>query len=458
METLQSYNYDVNPIVCNYFKTSCKQLEVLLSSALSALNSKRSSSVYKFYAPELEIQAIAKGHTIINFITKLNINVNNILDILKNVDDEFEFYQTIGENIYIFIKYTILTTKQYFITTNKLIIPIELCNIMQFKMIHSSANEMNFKTKKTRILFHGSGFENWYNILRTGLKIPIGEQHNLLVNGNAYGSGIYLSDSPTFSLSYCNSRIDPNTHHILAICEVIENAAISKSSNIFLVTEENNILIRYILYFDNKTMVNSLFNKELSHLIENLYKKKTENLKKNKRLLIELSKIQAENELHILVTPVFNNVDIIASLIIEFTDFGNYDTKLIHQIHDYKIKTVKIELIFGSNFPFSPPLMRLVYPRLLYQPLNFKLYKEIEFIDNGGGICTSLFKTGEWIPSYPLLNLIIYLQNLILSTNGFELDPETWNIPYTIQEALINFNTIIGTFDIGEAIDLLDSK
>ena len=53
--------------------------------------------------------------------------------------------------------------------------------------------------KKTTLLFHGSRTENWYSIIKTGLKInPI----NAAITGKMYGYGIYFAPSMTKSAGY----------------------------------------------------------------------------------------------------------------------------------------------------------------------------------------------------------------------------------------------------------------
>lgn len=57
--------------------------------------------------------------------------------------------------------------------------------------------------KTTELLWHGSRNENWFNILKTGLKI---RPSNVVINGAMYGNGIYSANVARKSLGYSSFR------------------------------------------------------------------------------------------------------------------------------------------------------------------------------------------------------------------------------------------------------------
>ena len=288
-----TYAFDGKPVITEFYTSSPHQFEMLLDCAIAAATCSRSKLVYRQWPPELEKIATAFGESVDTYITKMSIDISKILHILSKTKCEGEFCHIVGENVYIFIKYTLLTTKQYFATTNKLFPAIKGFGILkQYRMIHNAASESKFNGVATRFLFHGSGYENWYNILREGLKCTTGENAKLLVNANAYGAGIYLSDSPTFSLGYTRSHSGKNEVFILAVCEVKSDAVAVKSTNIFLTTDESAILIRYIIYFDKAMSTNPEFTKEMGLLIQRLNTNNMENTNRHKRLSGELARIE----------------------------------------------------------------------------------------------------------------------------------------------------------------------
>jgi len=60
---------------------------------------------------------------------------------------------------------------------------------------HDPSKENVFQTRKrqkgSKFLFHGSALENWYSILRNGLR-NLSNSH-MMTAGAAYGQGIYAS-------------------------------------------------------------------------------------------------------------------------------------------------------------------------------------------------------------------------------------------------------------------------
>ncbi|CAF3865653.1 unnamed protein product [Rotaria magnacalcarata] len=132
---------------------------------------------------------------------------------------------------------------------------------------------VNFKKlraeKGSIFAFHGSPQENWHSILRSGLQIGKG---GYLINGAAYGAGIYASPSFQFSTLYTRvSRFyGPSTqfHHdtdstaeipplkkrrwsCIALCEIINSPDVYKkhTNDIWTIQDPNLICTRFIFFF-----------------------------------------------------------------------------------------------------------------------------------------------------------------------------------------------------------------
>jgi hypothetical protein len=137
--------------------------------------------------------------------------------------------------------------------------------LIQSSQKHAAAFEKNREGKKVVYAFHGSNAENWHSILRNGLVNASGTA--LMVNGAAYGSGIYMSPDLSTSLSYMRPlaadptaqdcvtdppandiSISPTNFLCVAICEVIEEE-IKKSGSIWVQPREDHLMTRYILVF-----------------------------------------------------------------------------------------------------------------------------------------------------------------------------------------------------------------
>eukprot|EP00190_Bangiopsis_sp_CCMP1999_P003053 CAMPEP_0198731652 /NCGR_PEP_ID=MMETSP1475-20131203/31215_1 /TAXON_ID= ORGANISM="Unidentified sp., Strain CCMP1999" /NCGR_SAMPLE_ID=MMETSP1475 /ASSEMBLY_ACC=CAM_ASM_001111 /LENGTH=303 /DNA_ID=CAMNT_0044494643 /DNA_START=190 /DNA_END=1101 /DNA_ORIENTATION=- len=84
----------------------------------------------------------------------------------------------------------------------------------------------------TKIAYHGSSHDNWYSIIRNGLKLSADKCE--ISNGRAYGDGIYLSSDfcvarafATVGSGWANSERG-GTFSCVAICEYVDHPSISR--------------------------------------------------------------------------------------------------------------------------------------------------------------------------------------------------------------------------------------
>lgn len=109
--------------------------------------------------------------------------------------------------------------------------------------------------------FHGSSMENWYSILRNGLRNL--SNSGLMTAGAAYGAGIYASENYGTSYGYTakyaqgqktwkNCIDNIKNSFVIGIVEIINKQQYQKSGkNIMVVPEEDDIIIRYLLVLKN---------------------------------------------------------------------------------------------------------------------------------------------------------------------------------------------------------------
>ena len=146
--------------------------------------------------------------------------------------------------------------------------------------------------------FHGSSFDNWHSILRTGLRNFSNTAH--MVNGAAYGSGVYFS--PMLSVA---SRYSPPTDKIwglsellskqdkcLAICEIINRyQALTHSlslsliilssptdikkgaGGIYVMTNEEYIVPRFLVISPSTDCVPNSLELDYDHILTALKRK-----------------------------------------------------------------------------------------------------------------------------------------------------------------------------------------
>lgn len=107
----------------------------------------------------------------------------------------------------------------------------------------------------------------------------------------------------------------------------------------------------------------------------------------------------------------------------------------------------------GQDFPFSPPFIRLIKPRLL------------RFIDGGGGhitaggsVCMDLLTASGWNPAYTIESVLLQVKMALLNPDPkpARLDPRNWMKEYEAGEARDAFIRVANQHGI--TFNLLDSK
>lgn len=90
---------------------------------------------------------------------------------------------------------------------------------------------------------------------------------------------------------------------------------------------------------------------------------------------------------------------------------------------------VDLELVFGFDFPASPPFVRVVSPRFAFHTGHVTV---------GGSICMELLTTSGWDPSFTIEATLIMVRDTMLS-GGARLDPLRATFSYGESEARAAF-------------------
>lgn len=72
------------------------------------------------------------------------------------------------------------------------------------------------------------------------------------------------------------------------------------------------------------------------------------------------------------------------------------ESELANDMHEQNIPYILLHLIFPENFPFTPPFMRVVEPRI-----------EKGFVMDGGAICMELLTPRGWASAYTVEAIIM---------------------------------------------------
>lgn len=107
-------------------------------------------------------------------------------------------------------------------------------------------------------------------------------------------------------------------------------------------------------------------------------------------------------------------------------DFQKYATRYSQR------PEIVFELRFDSQFPFSPPFLRVVRPRFQFRTGHITI---------GGSICMESLTTSGWIPVRTVES--IFVEILFNMTEGeARLDPVSSNVEYSLAEAQEAFNRV----------------
>jgi hypothetical protein len=171
---------------------------------------------------------------------------------------------------------------KYIITTNRLsFIRLEAADrvralpeeILQY-LVTNHSTETHFQSQKALegsfFAFHGSAPENWYSIVRNGIR-NLSHTH-MMTAGAAAGAGVYAAALMSTSLKYCKSkgvRHSAWRHSILSgyfvmgIIEVIRRDN-DRGGGVYVIADDRQLLLRYLLLiptslgFDTNIVASSL--------------------------------------------------------------------------------------------------------------------------------------------------------------------------------------------------------
>ncbi len=445
-------------------------LEFIINTAYWSITSNRRDIIYDPKPIYLEKLAKTSNNTLWNLLDDFQTNfpLSKINKILLKYDTDLELFNVIGEVGYAFIKFT-LKSNNTIIFNGNLINSSDITsvlngggyseqmiegfidqlgdkclNLTQFSVQHPQQLETKFKkAKETCYLYHGSKQENWYSIMRNGLKI--GSANKLQVNGAAYGNGIYLSDTINLSIGYSNSQ-----NIIVGVCQVMETAKKwYKNTNIFVVPEENLVMLKYLLVFPPVNTVTKESNMSVvqSVLMNVLNKKFVDNIQheqnakqtqittlRSKRLMKEYKGLISKNESELGFRVELNNEDNLDlwNIYIKSSGFeGNLNIQ--KDMEKYGIKEVELEFRFNENYPVQPPFVRIVAPRFIYRTGHITL---------GGSICMELLTNQGWDMTTSVSTVITYIKSAIMDGEG-QIDPSNYKQTYTMTEAVDAYNRML---------------
>ncbi|ARF10022.1 ubiquitin-conjugating enzyme E2 [Indivirus ILV1] len=413
----------------------------LLESAIDAISCPRKYDIFEPFpthflkyqdTTEIERGKLSKLSGIYNDYNKnftkidetiKNFTPNSLIKILTVQKTDTDLANVLGKDLYILIRFILMSCKVT-IQKDDHMLKIKGNGYKIYKIIHPSDKEDEFKllaskdTAGTQYLFHGSNWANWYSITRNGLKNCSGTK--LMTAGAAHGAGIYLSDNIQVSYGYGAS----GHKSVVGVFEIINKDKYLKTPQIYVCDNDKALIQRYLLIMTNHSSlpeINSTFNTKIhENKMSSLIKYNQKSIKKIIREYKTLMKMKPEGSLfRIEVNP-----DYPFDWKIFIHGFSK-ETLIAQDMERFSIKEIELEIKFPQNYPFSPPFLRVVRPRFMYQTGR---------ITSAGSWCNELVTEKGWIPTCTTESLLITLISEIIDGGG-RIDPHKYHIPYTLAEA-----------------------
>jgi ubiquitin-protein ligase len=467
---------DVDNYISSLWRAQPAVCHFLIRNAYCAMLSSRASIIFNPYPPSWlsessitsrDIKQLVKEHKIIT-------SLETVISIVSESYNDAEILERLNQRTYELIRFILEGNKMLLKADNLLCtgdiiqvqtgnVPLEamekirdmpnkdiLEGVIQFKVEHTALVEDRFRGRDTVYLYHGSRAENWYSIMANGIKI--GSKSKYFLNGAAHGNGIYLSNDINLSLGYSGSGglgitrgnvKDECNNTILAIFQVITNPRWHKSGTIYVVDDENALVLRYLLVFNdmNNPLVQGIFKainiKLNSGGIQATEKQKKEMEAKNittihnKRLMREYQAIMKQSRDVLGFQVQLAEEDQLGKWMIHLEQVDN--PKLENQMQRLGIPAIEIEITFKKSYPIAPPFIRVVYP-------HFKFHSG--HITVGGSLCMEMLTNQGWSPTFNVENVITQIK-MAIADGGGEIDEVNYRRRYTMDEALEAFKRVM---------------
>lgn len=438
---------ETNKLVSEYMQRRTI-VEQMIHISLYAIKSQRANTIFKSFPAkwlEMGIKNVDDMKTILGSI--LILDYDNILSAIETSMNDEEIIKKLNMETYDLIIHIISSIRNLNISKYNLMSDTStdaVCGtilisskLRQFKTDYSDDVEKQFSDKikqlgatETMYLYHGTPYENGFSIFTQKIK-NASKIKELFLNGAVYGEGIYLSDDINVSLGYTRGN-----WNIILVYEVVNIPTWKKTSQIYVIPDEDALLLRYIIVFDNSIsghisgQIASRLNFKLTSGKQKQIEMDRESVMKintvktfNKRLSVEYQTIARKDPAILGFSIVLPEPDNKRLWRLHIHQVDN--SELAAQMSRLGIPYIDMEITFPENYPIEPPFPRIISPR--FKPLT-------GHITIGGSICMEAISKSGWCPATRVESLILQIKT-VLSDGGAIIDESHYNYSYNADEA-----------------------
>lgn len=445
----QECNYKIeelpidNKEVVDYVKKNMSITNIILMQALESASCQRKLQVFEPYPFFLlnqgkdeivkrgdltalqskEVQDKINGMKNFDEIIKLLSLYKSFMKKVVVYNDDLDVMDEFGVSFYKLIKFILQSNKARVEVTSEVKNKYTI-----YKFIHEK-DLVSKISSSSSFLFHGSSIENWYSILRNGLKVT--SNTSLMTSGAAHGTGVYFSNDVNLSYSYCKMIGKNGFIGVYQLYDGLEKY--KKTSQIYVVDNPNLVLLRYLIHLEapldhsSAASINKIFNEDMKVTTKPMGVGSSSGLARLLKEYKEIVKVQKENGFEVMI----DDDDNMYKWTIKLTSFDS-EYPIAQDMKNFKIKEVMMELLFPSTYPFNAPFVRIISPRFKYQTGH---------ITSEGSICMELLTPSGWTPIQSIESLVIQIKSLIIEGDG-RLDEKRWKENYSLEEAKKSFERV----------------
>ena len=394
-----SFNKIYSNVVTDLYDKDINQFKLLLYTTLKAIDNKERFIPLPIYCLSNKYEKSQLSDTYVN--RDFNYYLNHICASSNDRD----LSNRLKEQEYQFLKHIIVsnnTRLNYFADSSQGVVdksidmwsPVSNCrNNIVFTISHPLEKQSRFDSSHDVVhMFHGSSICNWYSIMRNGLKNYSGSA--MMSNGQVHGPGIYLATDIVFAKTYCNANTanKKDTHNIIGVVQVLNCAKYKKTEQIYVVPEESDILLKYLIVITGDTSditsIQNYLTKELPRTVKScftgtmkitskrLYKEYKELTKRIKKL-IKANQDNESTSMDRLISVIIdrphtsqNTDDCFVTRWNLTINYTKIDNRSVDRSVDRSVnKSVIVNVVFPRTFPSSTCIITCDDPSIASVPM-----------------------------------------------------------------------------------------